>query len=527
MRKFSFVGLLAAMTLLVMTLAARPAGGQVAYQPTAIETLGGSHGEAHAINSRGQVVGRSLDANGLTHAFLFQNGELFDLNTELRWNRRLLQLDYAAALAISETGYVAGAKQCWTSCQDDAVADDSPGGKWLHACVFRPVAASDLTSLYPADPITDLGALGTDQFLESVATAISPDGRFVVGWSDVATNGQVRAFLATPVNGQWNSGCSTCEEPNNPLLVNLGTLQAVDLASSATAVNSLGEVVGWSYGAAGGYMAFLIRPLVDGQGQPTQWFADDGTGANSLMVSLGTLGGANSWARDINDAGQIVGEADTAHGSTHAFLWQDGTMIDLGTLGGSTSSAAAINASGQIVGWALDAAGQKRAFVINPADTDSDGTPDTWYTDADDDGANDLMADLNLLLPSGFRISLTEARDINDAGMIVGWGNVGTGDRATRMGFLLQPAEPTAPADGEQPGGGSQTQIRDPDLEPIEAGEAPADEEPSDQQDQDSNFRVLGLAHWLCGVGLVSFLPLLAGGLCALRFSLANRRFRA
>jgi len=523
MLKFSFVGLLAVITLLVLTLAARPAGGQVAYQPTAIGTLGGSDSEAYAINNRAQIVGRSLDTNGLTHAFLFQNGELLDLNVELRWNRRLLQLDYAAALGVSETGQVVGAKQCWTSCQDDAVADDSPGGKWLHACVFRPAPATDLTSPYPGDPVTDLGALGTDQFLESVATAISPDGRFVVGWSDAATNGQVRAFLATPVNGQWNSGCSTCEEPNNPLLVNLGTLQAADLASSATAVNSLGEVVGWSYGGVGGYMAFLIRPLVNGQGQPIQWFADDGTGANALMTSLGTLGGTNSWARDINAAGQIVGEADTADGSTHAFLWQDGTMVDLGTLGGTGSSAAAINASGQIAGWALNAAGQKRAFVVRPADADADGTPDTWYADADGDGINDLMSDLNLLLPSGFRISLTEARDINDAGLIVGWGSVGTGEQATRMGFLLRPVQSTGQPDGEEPADGGQTQIRDPDLNPIEAGEPPADEEPSNQQDQDSDFRVLGLAHWLCGVSLVSFLPLLAGGLCGLKFSLTRR----
>lgn len=70
-------------------------------------------------------------------------------------------------------------------------------------------------------------------------------------------------------------------------------------------------------------------------------------------VDLGTLGGRNGFARAINAAGQIVGEAETVAGFTHAFLWSHGVMTDLGTLGGNLgyelgTQPQAINPSGQV-----------------------------------------------------------------------------------------------------------------------------------------------------------------------------------
>ena len=81
------------------------------------------------------------------------------------------------------------------------------------------------------------------------------------------------------------------------------------------------------------------------------------------MVSCGDLGGGTSEATDLNDPinpnikVQVVGNSTTASGDTHAFVWQldasgHGVMTDLGTLGGANSWAVDINNNGLIVGRA-------------------------------------------------------------------------------------------------------------------------------------------------------------------------------
>jgi len=76
------------------------------------------------------------------------------------------------------------------------------------------------------------------------------------------------------------------------------------------------------------------------------------------IIDLGTLGGSNSRAYGINDAGQVVGISNS-----HAFLWDDGEIIDLGMLPGPAgySVAHSINDAGQVVGFSGNDAGS--AFI--------------------------------------------------------------------------------------------------------------------------------------------------------------------
>ncbi len=92
--------------------------------------------------------------------------------------------------------------------------------------------------------------------------------------------------------------------------------------------------------------------------------------SNGVMTDLGTLGGASSDARGLNDDGDVVGTAQNAAGQPRAFLYRSGVMTDLNTLvppgtGWVLESAAAISNGDQIVGYGTFN-GKRRAFLLTP-----------------------------------------------------------------------------------------------------------------------------------------------------------------
>jgi probable HAF family extracellular repeat protein len=113
-------------------------------------------------------------------------------------------------------------------------------------------------------------------------------------------------------------------------VTDLGTLPGGS-HSTALSINSKGQVVGYADTASGSQHAFLY--------------------SGGVMSDLGSLGGDSiAWA--INDSGQVVGSSSIVSGfwPSHAFLYSGGVMTDIGTLYGGDSMACGINAGGQIVG---------------------------------------------------------------------------------------------------------------------------------------------------------------------------------
>jgi probable HAF family extracellular repeat protein len=68
------------------------------------------------------------------------------------------------------------------------------------------------------------------------------------------------------------------------------------------------------------------------------------------VTDLGSLGG-NSYASDINNAGQVVGWYDSASSwSDHGFFWQNGKMTDIASICAPMPFPPRINNAGQVVG---------------------------------------------------------------------------------------------------------------------------------------------------------------------------------
>jgi probable HAF family extracellular repeat protein len=90
------------------------------------------------------------------------------------------------------------------------------------------------------------------------------------------------------------------------------------------------------------------------------------------MIDLGTLGGTWVYTNGINDSGQIVGQGGTVgDAATHAFLHSDSIMYDLNTLidpssGWTLWDARDINNAGQIVGTGVNSSGQDHALLLTP-----------------------------------------------------------------------------------------------------------------------------------------------------------------
>ena len=112
---------------------------------------------------------------------------------------------------------------------------------------------------------------------------------------------------------------------------------------------------------------FLVGVLIV-LGIPNSGFAQ--------MIYLGPIKGQTSYARAVNNKGQVVGQSTNWQ---YAFLWENGVMTDLGSLGGGQAYALGINDNGQIVGASQKSSGAWHAFLWeNGKMTDLGIEGDAW-----------------------------------------------------------------------------------------------------------------------------------------------------
>jgi probable HAF family extracellular repeat protein len=134
------------------------------------------------------------------------------------------------------------------------------------------------------------------------------------------------------------------------------------------------------------------------------------------MTDIGTFGGDNSQAFWINDAGQVVGNADLADGTHRGFVWSNGKMTQIGALGGDPcSNGFYINARGEVIGTSTDCHGTLLHFFV-------------WQ--------NGNFIDLGAQVLPGTDFATVEPIIINDAGEIIGNGTLLNGDNHA---VLLEP----------------------------------------------------------------------------------------
>lgn len=257
------------------------------------------------------------------------------------------------------------------------------------------------------------GGGGSGLFRSDIAYAINNSGVIVGG-------------------GTWSSGPNTAAHRafryNGSTVTDLGTLSPL-LDSTATGINTQGDIVGYSSNASNSF-AFLHRNnvmslvplgeahdindngLIVGHGGST-WTARTWDTVSGQLTNLGTLGGVRSRAFAVNNAGQVVGWSSTGAGEWHSYVWSAATgMVDLGaaTAPRIESFAWDINNLGVIVGHTNNL-GTHRAYV--------------WQ--------NGVTTDLNSLLPSNSGWVLERANAINDYNCITGWGRYRGEQRAFVM----------------------------------------------------------------------------------------------
>jgi probable HAF family extracellular repeat protein len=288
---------------------------------TDLGTLGGDSSFALGVNDSGEVCGYSYLADNTTyHAFTWTAaGGMVDLGTADGHSTR--------AWAINSAGDVAGDSGTllpfyW-----------SPEGGFV--LIGRPPGYNFAFGINDQSEVT---------------------GQFYV------PQRSVQAFFWSPTRkvqtiGDLSGGLSVGNAINNRRHIT-GTANLSDGPFVAFLVKKLGQMrqiaridgVNYTAGEAINDNDEVVGIGIDASNEDTGFYWSQATG----MTLLQTLGGTQSAGFGINQSGEFAGYTTNAAGAFHATTWATNTSApqDLGTLpGGTNSYARAINNLGQVAGF--------------------------------------------------------------------------------------------------------------------------------------------------------------------------------
>lgn len=222
--------------------------------------------------------------------------------------------------------------------------------------------------------------------------------------SAINNRGQIVGISETTIQ---DSGCPPGKQPGTtvlPVMWEEGEIRALPTLPGepdgfAQGLNNQGQAVG----TTGTCTSFADHAVL--------W-------ENDTAFQLPDLGYVGSDAYAVNDHGQAVGYV--SNGTTVvAALWRDGAdgaVTNPGILPGEGAAfATGINNRGQVVGSTLNSAGWSGGFI--------------WQ--------DNVMTDLNKLIPADSNLSIIAASNINERGQVSGMAMVLTGPDAGKIHAIL------------------------------------------------------------------------------------------
>lgn len=325
---------------------ATAASAAPSYKLTLLDSI---YGTAVGINNAGVIAGNRWSPDTGGRAFSWSAGQM-----------NVLPADMRSARGISGQGHIAGVSDVF---EEGGGYQMTMAGLVYHQGVvtgvgeeFQPNTSSG--SWYRFTTAVDVNSSGT-----AAVNTEATGGAFL---AHASGNTVLPMWRAAAINDAGQvAGTSSYAAGSHAVLygnggvIDLGTLPNDSnngMGSTAFDLNDAGAVVGssnYGFGEASHMHSFLYQ--------------------NGQMVAIGDWTNTN-YAKAVNNLGTVIGSYrsdDPADSGEHAYLYFDGEQYDLDTLltgsaGWRISTAEDINDSGEIVGQACNQAGACFAALLSP-----------------------------------------------------------------------------------------------------------------------------------------------------------------